>query len=116
MFSELNDERVNTFGIEMDENADFVKLRAWVDTHKGEDLIIHGFLITNGGNYGKSVSVIADAHTFVSLPKRYVEWFEARTPEQIAGIREGKCKLTAFEEVTAKNGSKTIAFKFDDVK
>lgn len=115
MFDELNREHQNTFGIEMDDNADFIKLRAWLDTHKGEDMIIHGFLITNGGNYGKSVSVIYDAHTFVSLPKRYVDWFEERTPEQIAGIREGKCKLTEFEEVTAKNGSKTIAFRFADV-
>lgn len=115
MFDELNNMHQNTFGIEMDDNADFIKLRAWLDTHKGEDMIIRGFLITSGGNYGKSVAVIYDAHTFVTLPKRYVKWFEERTPEQIAGIREGKCKLTEFEEVTAKNGSKTIAFRFADV-
>lgn len=115
MFKEKN-KIVNTFGIEMDEDADFIKIGEWVKSHKGKDLIVHGFLITNGGNYGKSVSVIYDRHTFVNLPKRCVQFFEDLTPEEVAEVLAGKLKLTNFEYVTAKNGNQTWTFDYDDVE
>lgn len=114
MFSELNKRR-NTIGIKMNENAMFVKLGEWAKEHKGEDLVCHGFIITNGGKFGKSVAVVYDEMTFVSLPNRAVAWFEERTDEQISAIMEGKLKLTDIEYVVTKNGNTTWAFRYDDV-
>lgn len=115
MFKEKN-KLANTFGIEMDENADFIKLGDWVKAHPNQDLIVRGFLITNGGNYGKSISVIYDRHTFVNLPKRCVDFFESLSPEEVKEVLAGKLKLTNFEYVTAKNGNQTWAFEYDDVE
>lgn len=114
MFNELN-RRKNTIGIKMSDDAQFIKLGEWAKTHPNTDLVCHGFIITNGGNYGKSVAVVADSMTFVSLPKRYVDWFEARTDEEVKAIMDGKMKLTNIEYITAKNGNQTWSFLFADV-
>ena len=117
MFENLNKERKNTLGIKMDENAKFVKLGEWVKEHPNTDrIVVHGFLITNGGNYGKSIAVTPDKDTFVTLPKRYVDVFEKLTPDQIDGVLAGKMVLKDFEYITAKNGNQTWTFTFGDVQ
>lgn len=114
MFNELN-KRKSTIGIKMTDEAKFIKLGEWAKIHPFKDLVCYGFIITNGGNYGKSVAVVADSDTFVSLPKRYVDWFEARTDEEVKAIMDGKMKLTNIEYITAKNGNQTWSFLFADV-
>lgn len=107
MFENFNKRHLSTMGIDMNDNAEFHKLAEYV----GESLQIHGFIITSGGKFGKSVAVAIDNKTFVSLPKRYVEEFESFTPEQIEAVCEGKLTLGNIRTLESKNGD-TVVFDY----
>ena len=87
----------------------------YVESGAGSGVIIStdGYIITNS-KFGKSVAVVVDEETFVSLPARCVEDFENMTDEQLEGCLAGKMKLANFETRDAKQG-RTITFTYEEV-
>lgn len=69
-----------------------------------------GYIITKDAGYGKGVLLCSDDF-MISLPKRYVEGFEASTAEEQEQIKSGELYLYNIVEVkTNKPGQKdTVA-------
>lgn len=113
-FDSMNKRFRKTIGLEMKEDAAFVSLKTYLENNKKcTELVAHGFIITNG-KYGKSVAVVVDDETFVSLPSRCVEEFENMTDEQLELCLNGHLALANFEKVNAKQGA-TITFEYKEV-
>lgn len=80
-------------------------------------LPLAGFFIKDG-DYGKQVTVIAEADTGIfgiNLPKRYVEMFEDLTPEEIEDIKEGKLAISGAEGDVKTPKGKTTMIEFSDL-
>lgn len=109
MFSSKNvnrtvNEKINTEGFE------FVKLKDFAQTVKPKDVTqLFGWIISNKGKYGASVAVVAE-DCFISLPKRYVDWFQGLTGEERVAFIEGKCGITNIREQNTENG---VTYVFD---
>ena len=97
MFSSKNvnrtvNEKINTEGFE------FVKLKDFAQTVNPKDVTqLFGWIISNKGKYGASVAVVSE-DCFISLPKRYVDWFQGLTGEERVAFIEGKCGITNIRE------------------
>lgn len=113
MFSSKNltrtvNEKINTEGF------DFVKLKDFAQTVKPQDVTqLFGWIISNSGNYGASVAV-ATEDCFISLPKRYVDWFQALTGEERNAFIAGKCGITNIREQKTQSGT-TYVFDWVDI-
>lgn len=113
LYDNMNKKFRKTIGLEMSESAAFVPLKEYLANNKKcTELVIHGYIITNS-KFGKSVAVVVDEETFVSLPARCVEDFENMTDEQLEGCLAGKMKLANFETKDAKQG-RTITFTYEE--
>ena len=113
LYDNMNKKFRKTIGLEMRENAVFVPLKDYLAKNKKvTELVIHGYIITNS-KFGKSVAVVVDNKTFVSLPARCVEEFENMTDAQFDGCLAGKMKLANFETIDTKQG-KTITFTYEE--
>lgn len=114
MFSSKNvtrtiNEKINTEGF------DFVKLKEFAVTVKPKDVTqLWGWIISNKGKYGSSVAVVTE-DCFISLPKRYVEFFQSLTGDERAAFIDGKCGITNIREQQTENGP-TYVFEWVDVE
>lgn len=114
MFSEKNMSRTINANINTD-GFEFVKLKDFAQTVKPTEVTqLFGWLINNKGKYGASVAVVTE-DCFISLPKRYVDWFQALTGEERAAFIDGKCGITNIREQATENGT-TYVFDWVDVK
>lgn len=113
MFSEKNmtrtiNERIDTSDFE------FVKLKDFAQTVKPKEVTqLWGWIISNKGRYGASVAV-ATEDCFISLPKRYVDWFKGLNGEERTAFMNGKCGITNIREQATENGA-TYVFDWVDV-
>lgn len=113
MFSDKNVTRtvnkdIDTSGFE------FVKLKDFAQTVKPSEVTqLFGWIISNKGRYGTSVAVVAE-DCFISLPKRYVDWFQALTGEERNAFIAGKCGITNIREQSTENGQ-TYVFDWVDI-
>ena len=114
MFSAKNttrtvNEKINTEGFE------FVKLKDFAVTVKPKDVTqLFGWIISNKGKYGASVAVVTE-DCFISLPKRYVEWFQGLTGDEREAFIAGKCGITNIRETQTENGN-TYIFDWVDIE
>ena len=114
MFSEKNmtrtiNERIDT------SDFDFVKLKDFAQTVKPKEVTqLWGWIISNKGRYGASVAV-ATEDCFISLPKRYVDWFQGLNGEERTAFMNGKCGITNIREQATENGA-TYVFDWVDVE
>lgn len=114
MFAEKNfqrtiNEAINTEGFE------FVKLKDFAQTVKPTDVTkLFGYITSNKGRYGTSVSVVAE-DCYISLPKRYVDWFQGLTGEEREAFIAGKCGITNIRRMDTENGE-TYTFDWVDIE
>lgn len=114
MFSEKNfsrtiNEKINTEGFE------FVKLKDFAQTVKPKEVTqLWGWITSNKGRYGTSVAVVTE-DCFISLPKRYVDFFQGMTGEERAAFIDGKCGITNIRSQATENGE-TYVFDWVDVE
>ncbi len=114
MFAEKNfkstvNESINTEGFE------FVKLKDFAQTVKPTEVTrLFGYIISNKGKYGSSVSVVAE-DCYISLPKRYVDWFQGLTGEEREAFIAGKGGITNIHSMDTENGE-TYTFDWVDVE
>lgn len=114
MFAEKNltrtvNEKIKTTDFE------YVKLKDFAQTVKPTEVTqLWGWIISNKGKYGASVAV-ATEDCFISLPKRYVDWFQGLTGEERTAFMEGKCGITNIHEITTENGA-TYTFDWCDIE
>lgn len=114
MFAEKNfqrtiNEAINTAGFE------FVKLKDFAQTVKPTDVTkLFGYITSNKGRYGTSISVVAE-YCYISLPKRYVDWFQGLTGEEREAFIAGKCGITNIRRMDTENGE-TYTFDWVDIE
>lgn len=114
MFSEKN------FAKTVNDNIDttdfeFVKLKDFAQTVKPKEVTqLFGWIISNKGNFGASVAVVTE-DSFISLPKRYVDFFQSLTGEERAAFIDGKCGITNIREQQTPNGN-TYVFDWVDIE
>lgn len=114
MFSEKNMTRTINEKIDTSD-FDFVKLKDFAQTVKPKEVTqLWGWIISNKGRYGSSVAV-ATEDCFISLPKRYVDWFQSLTGDERAAFLNGKCGITNIREQATENGP-TYIFDWVDVE
>ena len=113
MFAEKNfaktvNDQINTEGFE------FVKLKDYAQTVKPDEVTkLYGWITSNKGKFGTSVAVVAE-DMFISLPKRYVDFFQGLTGEERNAFIAGKCGITNIREQQTENGT-TYVFDWVDV-
>lgn len=114
MFSEKNMTRTINEKIKTDD-FEFVKLKDFAQTVKPTEVTkLYGWFINNKGKFGASVAVVTE-DCFISLPKRYVDWFRGLTGEERAAFIAGKCGITNIREQSTENGT-TYVFDWVDVE
>lgn len=107
-FSKTVNEKINTEGFE------FVKLKDFAQTVKPTEITqLFGWITSNKGRYGTSVAVVTE-DMFISLPKRYVDFFQGLTGEERNAFIEGKCGITNIREQSTENGT-TYVFDWVDI-
>ena len=112
MFSSKNVNRTVNDKIDT-EGFEFVKLKDFAQTVKPKDVTQLFGWISNKGKYGASVAVVTE-DCFISLPKRYVDWFQALTGEERNAFIDGKCGITNIREQNTENGT-TFVFDWVDI-
>lgn len=113
MFSDKNVTRTVNKDIDTSE-FEFVKLKDFAQTVKPSEVTqLFGWVISNKGKYGASVAVVTE-DCFISLPKRYVDWFQALTGEERNAFIAGKCGITNIREQSTENGM-TYVFDWVDI-
>ena len=109
MFAEKNMTRTVNDKIDTSD-FEFVKLKDFAQTVKPKEVTqLFGWIISNGGKYGSSVAV-ATEDCFISLPKRYVDFFHGLTGEERGAFISGKCGITNIREISTQNGT---SYTFD---
>lgn len=107
-FSKTVNEKINTEGFE------FVKLKDFAQTVKPTEITqLFGWITSNKGKFGTSVAVVTE-DMFISLPKRYVDFFQGLTGEERNAFIEGKCGITNIREQSTENGT-THVFDWVDI-
>lgn len=107
-FSKTVNEKINTDGFE------FVKLKDFAQTVKPDEVTqLFGWITSNKGKFGTSVAVVTE-DMFISLPKRYVDFFQGLTGEERNAFIEGKCGITNIREQQTENGT-TYVFDWVDI-
>lgn len=107
-FSKTVNEKINTEGFE------FVKLKDFAQTVKPTEITqLFGWITSNKGRFGTSVAVVTE-DMFISLPKRYVDFFQGLTGEERNAFIEGKCGITNIREQATENGT-TYVFDWVDI-
>lgn len=113
MFSEKNFTRTINDKIDTT-NFEFVKLKDFAQTVKPKEVTqLFGWINSNKGKYGESVAVVTE-DCFISLPKRYVEFFKGLTGEEREAFIAGKCGITNIREQSTENGN-TYVFDWCDI-
>ena len=114
MFSEKNMTR--TINLKIDtSDFEFVKLKDFAQTVKPKEVTqLWGWIISNKGRYGASVAV-ATEDCFITLPKRYVDWFQGLTGEERIAFVNGKCGITNIRDQATENGP-TYVFDWVDIE
>lgn len=113
MFAEKNfmstiNDKINTEGFE------FVKLKDFAQTVKPTEVTqLFGYITSNKGRYGTSVAVVTE-DCYISLPKRYVDWFQGLTGEEREAFIAGKCGITNIRSMSTENGE-TYTFDWVDI-
>ena len=108
-FSKTVNEKINTEGFE------FVKLKDFAQTVKPTEITqLFGWITSNKGKFGTSVAVVTE-DMFISLPKRYVDFFQGLTGEERNAFIEGKCGITNIREQATENGT-TYVFDWVDIE
>ena len=113
MFAEKNftktvNDKINTEGFE------FVKLKDFAQTVKPDEITqLFGWITSNKGKFGTSVAVVTE-DMFISLPKRYVDFFQGLTGEERNAFIDGKCGITNIREQVTENGT-TYVFDWVDI-
>lgn len=108
-FSKTVNEKINTEGFE------FVKLKDFAQTVKPTEITqLFGWITSNKGKFGTSVAVVTE-DMFISLPKRYVDFFQGLTGEERNAFIEGKCGITDIREQATENGT-TYVFDWVDIE
>lgn len=114
MFADKNFTRTINEKIKTDD-FEFVKLKDFAQTVKPSEVTqLFGWIISNKGKYGSSVAVVTE-DCFISLPKRYVDWFQALTGEERNAFIDGKCGITNIHEQSTENGN-TYVFDWVDIE
>lgn len=109
MFSDKNVTRTVNKDIDTSD-FEFVKLKDFAQTVKPSEVTqLFGWIISNKGKYGASVAVVTE-DCFISLPKRYVDWFQGLTGEERNAFIAGKCGITNIREQNTENG---VTYIFD---
>ena len=107
-FSKTVNEKIDTEGFE------FVKLKDFAQTVKPTEITqLFGWITSNKGKFGTSVAVVTE-DMFISLPKRYVDFFQGLTGEERNAFIEGKCGITNIREQATENGT-TYIFDWVDI-
>ena len=113
MFSEKNYTRTINDKVKTDE-FEFIKLKDFAQTVEPEDVTqLFGWILSNKGRFGTSVAV-ATEDCFISLPKRYVDFFQGLTGEERDAFIAGKCGITNIHEQSTENGN-TYVFEWCDI-
>lgn len=113
MFTEKNMARTINDNIDT-KDFEFVKLKDFAQTVKPKEVTqLFGWIISNKGNFGDSISV-ATEDCFISLPKRYVDFFRGLTGEEREAFIAGKCGITNIREQATQNGN-TYVFDWVDI-
>lgn len=108
-FSKTVNEKINTEGFE------FVKLKDFAQTVKPTEITqLFGWITSNKGKFGTSVAVVTE-DMFISIPKRYVDFFQGLTGEERNAFIEGKCGITNIREQATENGT-TYVFDWVDIE
>lgn len=114
MFSSKNASRTINEKIDT-ANFEFVNLKDFAVTVKPSEVTqLFGWITSNKGKYGTSVAVVTE-DCFISLPKRYVEWFQALTGEERQAFIAGKCGITNIRPQSTPNGD-TYVFDWVDIE
>lgn len=114
MFSSKNVSRTINEKIKTDD-FDFVNLKDFAVTVKPTDVTqLFGWIMSNKGRYGTSVAVVTE-DCFISLPKRYVDFFQGLTGEERQAFIEGKCGITNIRPQSTPNGD-TYVFEWVDIE
>lgn len=114
MFTEKNMARTINANIDT-KDFEFVKLKDFAQTVKPKEVTqLFGWIISNKGNFGDSIAV-ATEDCFISLPKRYVDFFRGLTGEEREAFIAGKCGITNIREQATQNGN-TYVFDWVDIE